>query len=1162
MIEFGAHKLPLPVGVPREERIRYTRGLLSRALNMKTTVAVAGSGCTIPLGYPTWQEFTAGFVRTIAASLRAIPANERIRREIERFEGFLRRFESPEPLSSDSLMFYITACQQALELGSWERNPYHDYVRTRFSPRERPASGGNPCEFLVDLPISRFVTTNYDLEIEQALARSRGVPRWKLGLEPPPRSGASRKSVLSFTQEGDYASRHICFALSRGSENRNMVFHCHGRYDRPDSLIASEADYQHWYVSEREDEVFAFGQTMDLLFRSNPLLFVGYGLREPDLLRPLRQLGAVAPEQKQTHPIFALLPSKATEEDEHQAEALFERYGVHVIPYAEPPNADARARGDALCKALLEIKQQWDESRDDWVRKPAVRPPSVESRQRDPLLIPNFDAEGLRRFEGIPVPDRLEQLLKHVRSQRPRVIGLIGASGSGKSWHTIQLIKRLRDEPHDFRGIFYWNTHFANEAITALDLALAYLDPDGATRGTREDRLRQCLETPFLLIVDGCERLLRPGDQPREGSAFGPGFSLILKALVDPRSRSTAVLSGRLWPRELAALAAQPGSGVVLFELETVRTEELAKYPPFDSLPRSDVSALSSLLNGHNYGLLLAGRYLALAAAGSERLERAKGLQRKLAERAPQKRFGAMIDYLLRDLDQRTGGVGLELLEHLSLFLEPIREPTLRTCFERACAEKGIAPTQELYERLLDQLESYCLVATLQEPDSRSRSYAAHPLLSDHLRRSEFTGRPDVLPDFSLSAYTAATRGIDPGSLARVSRIDRLFDRLYGDIRAARDGNLGEQARNLCRDAYGLLRSHHDAGAAARWRNYDDYVRPGIRLVSLIKEIAEPLWSYCDPHELRSIESPASPLYIGELAWLYNDLGLALFCEGYMQDAYAVWEQGYEINHVLEAATPYGEFVLESLLNLTHALIELGRVKDAAEYLEKASRLSVRLRDRGAEGRILGYQGFREHISGNLQTADVLYQDCVERVREAGNHRAISFFLTLHAGLKVELSDLDAAADLIRSSRAAAEAGSHPDLVAYSRLPEADLRKRQGKPTDARLEYEAARREAQSHKARALEALVLLKLGDLSLDQGDAEGARRLALQSLNLSNQFSLGLIATRALMVLGRAMLRAGQRELGITYLEIVKQRARLQQYVLRLREAERYLQEEGIT
>jgi hypothetical protein len=82
----------------------------------------------------------------------------------------------------------------------------------------------------------------------------------------------------------------------------------------------------------------------------------------------------------------------------------------------------------------------------------------------------------------------------------------------------------------------------------------------------------------------------------------------------------------------------------------------------------------------------------------------------------------------------------------------------------------------------------------------------------------------------------------------------------------------------------------------------------------------------------------------------------------------------------------------------------------------------------------------------------------------------------------------------------------------------------------------------------------------LALDVGDAETARMRAIQSLMLANQLSLGLRQTSALVVLGRAMLMAGNHRLGIAYLRHARDLAHDQAYFLRQREADDLLRRHG--
>jgi len=70
----------------------------------------------------------------------------------------------------------------------------------------------SPFPSLLKMPLHRFVTTNYDEEIERALSRKLG-PTYRI-------------KEKSFEQ--DDVGKLGIFAVALASNNRNMVFHCHG----------------------------------------------------------------------------------------------------------------------------------------------------------------------------------------------------------------------------------------------------------------------------------------------------------------------------------------------------------------------------------------------------------------------------------------------------------------------------------------------------------------------------------------------------------------------------------------------------------------------------------------------------------------------------------------------------------------------------------------------------------------------------------------------------------------------------------------------------------------------------------------------------------------------------------------------------------------------
>lgn len=203
----------------------------------------------------------------------------------------------------------------------------------------------DPLEKIVSrMGVNRFLTTNYDFEIEryfQDIGYRQFVP-------DPEMLGANavtnamnegyrtdtRGSILrdyDFTRQT--ATDLVEFSIDHVTSDAS-VFHLHGRADKDSRLVISEEDYMDQYV--RRDE---FRETVDecieVAFSANPLLFLGLGMNEADVLRPLRQFisdkGAAAGRSA-----FVLMAANKNKDARNQyAVTLFLRYGVHVIHYGD-----------------------------------------------------------------------------------------------------------------------------------------------------------------------------------------------------------------------------------------------------------------------------------------------------------------------------------------------------------------------------------------------------------------------------------------------------------------------------------------------------------------------------------------------------------------------------------------------------------------------------------------------------------------------------------------------------------------------------------------------------------------------------------------------------------------------------------------------------------
>jgi len=1133
--------------------------MLCRALNLRTTVAVVGGACSQPLGYPGWQNFCGEVLDRTVASLQELGEGKEPRGILQRLREYKQLIEAHSRAAPEDLMFYLGACKSALHEQPWQEHPYHRYLRERFGLSARlyePAE--NPHRALVGLPINRFVTTNYDCELERALSEGRGIPMNRFGID----QGSDRApDRLSFTQENEDCDRLAEFALAR-LRGEPLVFHCHGRFDRPESVIATERDYQQWYLSGPRGLGTTFKHVIELLFRSNPLLFVGYGLGDEDLLRPLRILGSVDRKRQNVRPVFALLPESEPGADWHHHEFLYERYCLHVIPYVASRNATPEERGRTLCCELArleEVRKAWFEG---WLGKPMIRKVVV------PVRPPRSYRHYCLNLEGHEVlaADRVERKIRKLANRAidgTRLICILGPGGSGKSWHAIRLLDKLEKEASDFRGFFFWSSYYSDDYLTGLDRALAYLDPGGTIPGSRYERFRSCLEGErYFLVLDGFERLLREGSNPDEGDPYSKGGQSLFEALTSPASRSTVVLTSRLRPSALV-----DSKSVHIDRLERLEATDLEDFILFQSLPEH-VPSLCSLLDGHAYGLLLAGTFLRYVASNAVLEQAIRELKLALASSPPDRRLGTMISRLIHRLDEHYGGLALGLLERLAFFMSPLTERTIRSCFHLACFAKHreVGSDAELDE-LVDDLLKCRLLFQVVDPrgTSTARIFTVHPTVRGYVFYRTRGSRMEVLPNFTLPGFTSGTAATDPGSRQSAKTIEELFGRLLDDAEAkCQEGASGElEAGELCRSAFSLLRSRMEAITTPRWASYEGYVRLGLRLLDLIRRLSPEVWTHEERHLLHQVEDPRAILFADELAWLYNDIGLSFCCEGSIRDTYAFWEQGYEINRIIEGDVEVGQYRVQSELHLGHTFIERGNLAAAEQYLEVTSRLNHVLGDEDYEGRIVGYQGLLAHLQGDQSRADKLYDRAVKTLRGAGgNPRAESFFLRLHGDLKRHSRDVQESAELLRESRAIAEVADHPDLVAFVTNSLGHLHRIQGFHEEAQQEYNTALLRARQFGIRRLEASVLSELSRFALDLGDYETARARAAEALSIANECGLGLRVTHTLLVLGLATLKSGLRDLGLAHVRIARKRARRQHYWLRLREAERHLQGEGVT
>ena len=171
--------------------------------------------------------------------------------------------------------------------------------------------------------IRRFVTTNYDHEIERALMAQGFEP--STSPSPSPHSPRYRCVTFGRTQ----TAKTFQFAYE-GPRRNAQILHLHGDVIEPETVVITESQYQQLYLHDHPTRDLVNNAALGV-FAANPLLFVGSDASEDDLLRPMRQI-MTGDGHRSDRMAVALLATRKDHKDRAlQATRLLLRHGVHTV---------------------------------------------------------------------------------------------------------------------------------------------------------------------------------------------------------------------------------------------------------------------------------------------------------------------------------------------------------------------------------------------------------------------------------------------------------------------------------------------------------------------------------------------------------------------------------------------------------------------------------------------------------------------------------------------------------------------------------------------------------------------------------------------------------------------------------------------------------------
>lgn len=270
---------------------------------------------------------------------------------------------------------------------------------------------------ITQLGPTRFITTNYDTLLEQ-----------QLGLEG---KLANFRSVTS--------SRVAEMADILKASADNFIFKAHGDINDAETMIVSARDYERVMLGSRN----IIRRGLEMLLVSRPILFIGYGLRDPDLNLILRSLTDTFAGN--IHHLYAIVGNVSDEERDY----WWRRFRIRVYGYAVGHDTNGREDHSSLIKLLEAIvkrrtikstasipaKLSFDTTSAIGPHAQLMRYAAGLVRDPDPSTI---TLSGRRSNFWEPWPDQEVDLLnnraiKDIIKYCPTNLTIVGIAGSGKS---------------------------------------------------------------------------------------------------------------------------------------------------------------------------------------------------------------------------------------------------------------------------------------------------------------------------------------------------------------------------------------------------------------------------------------------------------------------------------------------------------------------------------------------------------------------------------------------------------------------------------------------------------------------------------------------------------------------------------------------------------
>lgn len=277
------------------------------ALRSKECILFIGSGISVWSGLPTWYELITKLLNFLEES--GISSSDR--KEIE------------ENLETDLI--------EAASISHFFLRPenFREFLDDIFiKPRPKPHLIH---DIIVTLGPDCFITTNYDYLIDDAYQKSHSNKLFQINNNQPIEQ-----------------ARILRYGINE------FIFTPHGRAENSETVIFTKKDY-----SKLRTIFVPTLDTLQHLLISRPVIFLGFGLKDPDFIAIKDEIGNLYKGGEREH--FAIMPDVGA----LKKKILKENYGITVISYETIINTSSHSNGvqrteerhKNFLKLLSEIQQ-------------------------------------------------------------------------------------------------------------------------------------------------------------------------------------------------------------------------------------------------------------------------------------------------------------------------------------------------------------------------------------------------------------------------------------------------------------------------------------------------------------------------------------------------------------------------------------------------------------------------------------------------------------------------------------------------------------------------------------------------------------------------------------------------------------------------------------